>query len=92
MNCKKEIKKMNISLLDNNIIEDSNGVIKIMSEDGIKLFNTKVDAIRNINPAKVYDKYEALKFISSIYKDNVINGSERAINTFNDFIAKWKNN
>lgn len=84
---------MNISLTDNNsIIEDSNNIIKVISEEGIKIFNNRADAIKNINPAKVYDKVEALTFFAKTFKGDVVIGSEKAINTFNNFLDRWKNN
>lgn len=83
---------MNISLINDNIIEDGYGIVKVISEEGIKIFKNRADAIRDINPSKVYNKYEALKFINNVFKGDALNGSEKAINTFNQFLFKWKNN
>ena len=82
---------MNISLINaKTIIEDSNSVIKTISEEGIKLFNSKSDAIKNVNVAKEYRGIEALKFFNRAFKGDVLNGSESAINIFKTFMDNWK--
>ena len=82
---------MNISLLnEKSIITRDNNIVKVISEEGIKIFNNTSDAIKNVNPSKVYNKLEALNFISGAFKGDAINGSEKAISAFNNFMDKWK--
>ena len=81
---------LTLNVLDDNIlIADDTSVVKIFKTSGISLYESKSDAIRGSNPAKVFSPTESLEFLEKTVTG--LNGSAVAINKLNSLQVQWKN-
>lgn len=79
-----------LNVLDDNILmADDTSVVKIFEAKGISLYQSKSDAIRGLNPAKVFSPIESLEFLEKTVTG--LNGSAIAIDKLNSFQVEWKN-
>ena len=76
-------------LEDNVLIADDTSVVKIFKTSGISLYQSKSDAIKGSNPAKVFSPIESLEFLEKTVTG--LNGSAIAINKLNSLQVQWKN-